>query len=356
MLDSTDSVNLVAFVFSPLQALNLIEYSRRFTRPVDLVVVGAASEIEPASRIQIEAVLSMEPPRQVIYCEWPRSWGRKPIRVHKEIRSGVTEVLAHLQPRPYEFVVGEYRSAFSWAVLHRLKDLVRSVTVLDDGTATLRIDRRRSLWRSSKRWREKLKSLILLGLGIRGIFPPDSLTFFTTYSLDTRLTDDDVVLRNDYRALRAELQDLPPDKDSVYVIGSPYQEKGVVDDGDVEMALELARFAAESTGRDVVYMAHRSERAEKLDALREKVTVVLPDVPFEIYAQAVGKRPQRIVGYTSSLFVTAAELLGESVDIVALEIPRDRVNDSWLSFVDDIYRYYRDELGSAIRVVKLPTT
>jgi hypothetical protein len=179
------------------------------------------------------------------------------------------------------------------------------------------------------------------------------LTFFTTYILDDHVAASDTIVRNDYRTLSAELRKLPPDEKRVYVIGTPHREAGVVrkDVDDVELALDLIRFAAESTGKEPVYMAHRRERDDKLDALRKEVRVVTPDVPFEIYPLALGKRPRTIVGYCSSLFVTAAELLGDSVEIIALQIPRHCVNDSSLSFVDGIYQYYRTELATAIRVV-----
>ncbi|GAY16513.1 hypothetical protein [Mycobacterium sp. shizuoka-1] len=347
-------MKLVAFVFSPLQALNLLEYSQRFDRPVDVVVVGTLSGLETTSRTQIDAVLSLVKPRTIIYRTWLLSSG-KPLRARRAVSSAVSALREHLTAGPYEFVVGEYRNSFSWAVLHRLGDLVGSVVVVDDGTAMLRIDRRRPTLLSRKALRLRLKSLIFLVFGVRGVLPPSALTFFTIFALEAHLADSDTIVRNDYRTLSAELRKLPPDEDSVYVIGTPHREAGVMDTGDVELALELARFAGEWTGKEVVYMAHRRERAEKLDALRAEFTVVMPDVPFEIYPRVIGKQPRAVVGYYSSLFATVADLLGDSVDITALQIPRDGVNESWLPFVEDVYRYYRTELASAVKVIEHPT-
>ena len=344
-------MSLVAFIDSPLQALNLLEYSQRFDREVLLVVVGGVSELEPISRTQIEAVLSLLCPKQIVYESWQLR-PRELRKAHRALSSGVASLCSHLSSGSYEIVVGEYRSAFSWVVIHRLKSLIRNVVVVDDGTAMLRIDRRRSIPRSREQLRLKLKSLIFLAVGISGVAPPAGLTFFTTFALGDRVAEGDAIVHNDYRTLSAELRNLPPDDDSVYVIGAPYREAGAVDRGDVELALELTRFAAEYTGKEVVYMAHRRERPEKLDALREHVHVVRPNVPFEIYPRLHGKRPRLIVGYYSSVLATAAELLGDSVEIVALRIPRDRINHSWLSFVDGVYRYYQTELPTAIRVVE----
>lgn len=353
--DSVDPAHVVAFVFSPLQALNLVEYIQRFGRQVDLVVVGHASVIEPSSRKQIEAVLSSISPGEILYDEWLLSPTR-PAGALRKVAAAATQLQEHLSTGPYEFVVGEYRSAFSWAVLQRLSGLVQRLVVVDDGTATLRIDRRNSVLKSPKVRRQKLKALLFLGMGIRGVVPAAGLTFFTSYCLDDRVAEGDVIVRNDYRVLSAELRALPPDDECVYVIGGPHLEVGEVNHGDVELALELTRFATEFTGKQVVYMAHRRERGEKLDALRKEVTVVTPNVPFEIYPRVIGKRPRTIVGYYSSLFVTAAELLGDTVDIIALQIPRDRINGSWLPFIDDIYQYYRTDLSAAVRIVEHPSS
>lgn len=344
-------MHLVAFVYSPLQALNLFEYCRRFDRQVDVVVVGGVEALEPSSRTQLDEVLSLVRPRVILYREWGY-WSHWPKGARRALADGLSALLAHLSDRPYEFVVGEYRSAYSWAVLHRLKGLARKVVVIDDGTAMLRIDRRRSPLRSRKALRQKAKSLLFLAYGIPGVVPRPGVTFFTTYAIDDRVAVGDMIVRNDYRTLSAELRALPPDDDFVYVIGTPHREVGVVDEGDVDLALELARFAAEVTGKKVVYVAHRREGARKLDVLRNEFTVVMPNVPFEIYPRVIGKRPRVVVGYYSSLFVTIADLLGDAVEVLALEIPRERINDSWLSFVDSVYRYYRAELGSAVRVVE----
>jgi len=347
-------VTLVAFVASPLQALNLLEYSTRFSLDVDVVMLVGTSEIEPTSRTQIEAVLSLVRPRRIVYQGYGLSLKRLH-RVHRDLASGVAELREYFSAGVQDVVVGEYRSAFSWAVLFRL-GLAQRIVVVDDGTATLRIDRGRLVPRSRQEWRQTLQNVILLAIGIRGVVPPAGLTFFSQYALEGRTADNDVVVRNDYRTLSAELRSLPPDDESVYVIGAPYREAGAVAEGDLALALELTRFAADYTGKKVIYVAHRRERTEKLDALRQEVTVVVPNVPFEIYPRVTGKRPCTIVGYYTSVFVTAAELLGNRVEIISVRIPRDRLKNSFRPFVDGVYRYYETELSNAVRIIERPAS
>lgn len=361
-MDAVDATKVIAVVFTPLQALNLVEYSRRFGRQIDVVMVGVfSSGIEPHIRTQIETTLSTFNPREVIYHESElRTNG--PMGARRLIASAAGAFQAHLTAGPYEFVVGEYRSHFAWAVLHSLKSLVQRVIVVDDGSATLRIDRRRrSALRSPDARRQKLAVLMLLAMGIRAAVPSTGLTFFTTYAIDDHIASGDAIVRNDYQTLSAELRNLPPDDDSVYVIGGPHWgsmprawQAGEVEKADLELALELSRFAAEYTGMEVLYMAHRRESAEKLDAIRKEFRVVTPTVPFEIYPRVLGKRPRAIVGYYSSVIITAAELLGDSVDIIALQIPREFTDVSWRPFIDEVYRYFLNDLEPLVQVVDRP--
>lgn len=347
---SVTIVRVVAFIASPLQAVNLREYCRRFGRTVDLVVVEGVAELDPSSITQIEGVVSRLEAKQVIFCDS----GLSAKRIHQANRDlvvGLDAICKHLPTAPYECVVGEYHSPFTWAVLKRLGTVPRDIVVVDDGTATLLVDRRRLIPRSRHLWRQNLKRLAFLSVGIF-TFPPRGLTFFTTYAVEKNLAGNDTLICNDYRNLRAELQRLPPDDHFAYVIGSAHLEDGVVEGGDVELALDLIRFAAEYTGRKVVYMAHRRERPEKLDALQVAATVVTPDVPFEIYPEVIGKRPLTVVGYNSSALVTVAKFLGNSTEVISLQIPRDVINESWIPLVEAVYEYYRRELPQSIRIVE----
>jgi hypothetical protein len=65
-----EDVKLVGFISSPLQALNLVEYSNLVSRQVDLVVGGRFSVLEPVSRTQIAAGLAPAIPRHIIRSCW----------------------------------------------------------------------------------------------------------------------------------------------------------------------------------------------------------------------------------------------------------------------------------------------
>lgn len=353
MSDSTNDTKLVAIIFSPLQALNLLEYSNRFRAQIDLVVVGGASSLEPVSRAQIENVLEQAPPREVFYHEGGICPTR-PIRAHRSISSTARKIRASLTSGPHCFLVGEYRSAFSWAVIHSLSDLSDRIIVVDDGTAMLRIDRRSSVFRSSKVRKQKLKELVFRTIGIPGTVPRSGLTFFTNFPISQTVAQHDVIIRNDYRFLAASQRQLPPDEEFVYVIGNPLLEVGVVDSGDLELALRLIDYASTLAGRKVIYLAHRRERLEKLNYLNRAATVVIPSVPFELYAATVGKRPSVLVGYQSSLFTTAAQIFGDAIEIISVQLPRDQIGENWRRFIDGVYEYYRTSFPTSISINSLP--
>ncbi|MFM8857675.1 MAG: hypothetical protein ACKOI2_10845, partial [Actinomycetota bacterium] len=293
-------------------------------------------------------------PRQIIYLDGPRT--RRLDKARSVLASGIYKVKRHLAAGAYEVVIGEYRSAFAWALLRKLGVSVRSIVVVDDGTATLRMDRRRRIPRSREGWRLALQRTLLRLVGIRCAVPPAGLIFFTAYAIDDYIAEGDTLVRNDYRSLRDSICGLTPDEDSVYVLGGdvtgPHDAGGVdVYNHELELALELGRFAAADTGKAVIYVAHRREQVEKLDALRKEFTVVTPSVPFEIFPRIIGKRPRAIIAYCSSALVTAAELFGDSVDLTALQLPRAAIQESSRRFIDGIYDYYQREVP-AIRIVQ----
>ena len=81
-----------------------------------------------------------------------------------------------------------------------------------------------------------------------------------------------------------------------------------------------------------------------------------PDVPFEIYPRVIGRRPRFIVDTTHQSSLRRPKLLGNAVDIIALEMPRHQINSSWLPFIDAVYEYHRTELPTAIRIVDRPNS
>ena len=285
-----------------------------------------------------------------MYRDW-RLRSSQICRANRDVAAGVRELRSKLTASQYEFVVGEYRSNFTWAALYCLRSLTNNVVVVDDGAAMLRMVRRQSLPRSREQWRARLKVLALRAVGLHSGVPRAPLTFFSSFPIEDRVAANDKVIHNDYRHIRAEIQSLPPDNDCVYVVGGAYLEAGCLASGDIELALALIRFAATYTGKRVVYLAHRREREEKVDALRQEATVVRPNLPFELYLNALGKRPRTMVGYYSSVFTTATELLGASVELIVLEIPREQINDASLDLVDDVYQYYRAKLTDSVVVV-----
>ncbi len=100
-------------------------------------------------------------------------------------------------------------------------------------------------------------------------------------------------------------------------------------------------------------MTCRRVWAEKTGVLRPEVRVFTSNAPSEVCLWVLGKQPRtRIRYYCSSPFMTAAKFFGDGVEIISLRIPLGSVNDSRFSFVEDMHRYGKAELGSVVRVAE----
>ncbi len=339
---------------SPLQALNLLEYSQRSDGEVSVVLTADREAEAPGNHEQILAVLEYAGAGHVIRHPC-RLDATRPWTSRREVSRLAKELNALIPPDPVVLVVGEFRSPFAWALARKLRIPRTSRVVVDDGTAMLRIDRSAGLIpRNRVGLRRSLRRLVF-GFAFRLIgmpaTPPRSLTFFSAYDIRDRISAKDRLLANDYRCQRDALRSLPPDRERVYVIGTPHLEAGVVAHGDVELALALVAQAEDLTGLRAVYMPHRRERDEKLERIRARCDVLVPDVPFELFPLRTGVRPTQVVGYYSSLFVTLSSLLADLVRITAVDLPRGTVSPSWLGFVDEVYDEYRTLHTASVAVV-----
>lgn len=321
---------------------------------MSLVLVADREAAASSNQDQTAAVIDLVSPERVL-THASRIHLRHPWKSRRDVKLLASELNALLPGGPIEVVVGEFRSPFAWAVVRKLQIPSESRIVIDDGTAMLRINRRMGVPYSRTELRAWLRrftfGFIYRLIGLTATPPATGLTFFSAYDIGDRIHPGDRLVTNDYQVQRTMLRALPPDVENVYLIGTPHLEAGVVTGGDIELALDLIAQAKAQTGLRVVYMPHRRERAEKLDAIRAHCDVLVPDVPFELFPLRQGARPAHVVGYYSSLFVTLSILLGDAVRITAVDIPRANVYGSWQRFLDDVYAEYRTSHAATITVV-----
>ena len=126
----------VALIFTPLQAINLLEYAETTGNAPELILVGKSTNL--LNRRGIAEVLEGVDATVVeieVYSGVPLPDARQD--------ASLAEVLFQLRAvkRPIRMVFGEYRSTLVWRLV-RLLDLPgKRVIFVDDGAATLSIDR-----------------------------------------------------------------------------------------------------------------------------------------------------------------------------------------------------------------------
>lgn len=126
----------VALIFTPLQAINILEYAEAAGHELALILIGNSTN--PRNRQQIAEVLE--------------GVGAKVIQIagHSGVPlpgvrqdAALAEVLSHLSAigQPIRMIFGEYRSSLAWRLIRMLDLSGKRVVFVDDGAATLSIDR-----------------------------------------------------------------------------------------------------------------------------------------------------------------------------------------------------------------------
>lgn len=340
----------IAMISSPLQALNLVEYAKAAGARIDLVLVGDGVSLEKTIP-QIRAVLA-ELPDAAIHLRrhdirtagGPQWWGEM---------FGELLVRASSIGRPVErLLVGDIRLLPAFQLARALGLATEQIIVLDDGMATLSIDRTEgSAWERSleQPWSQ----------AVPDERAPRGLTLFTAYADAVRAAAEDRVIANEYGFLRSRLAGLAVDPELVVVAGSPFTEPGVDLSvvADLRVARDLIRTAQKRfPGARLVYAPHRREKADKLVILRAEVDVHEFDVPFELAPLELGALPAAVVGFHSSLLVNLARLYADFPEVAMLAVrpPEELFDPARASARAAAFDFLTQHTLGRVEVVPLP--
>jgi hypothetical protein len=336
----------VAHLSAPIQALNLVEYVKATGTVVDLAIIG-----DPATETtvpQILRILDELLPGLPVHVRQRTGFGWADGAHWDATFTEMLTVFERLGRPVGTFVIGEWRARMLWQLANHLGLRGDQLVVLDEGTATLYIDRT-----PDSEWeRELLVPQPNLKVSDR---MPRGITFFTAYDDVVRAAGDDTVIPNRYPTLSEEFRRLPVHEDEVIVIGSPFFEANVVLAGDVELTLDLLdQVRRDYPGARLAYSPHRRERAEKLDALREHVDVLTVDLPFEFVPVQLGYRPAAFAGFTSSLMGNLADLIPDDRSEVRVYLlPAEVLATAGRHLVPD-YEFLGTHRSGRVRVVATP--
>lgn len=323
----------LAYIESPLQAFNLMEFVNKNGITLDYLVVNKKTLVSKLNYSQICYVLKYIKCLNVSYIDVESN------------KSNISKIKGMVRKIPFSstddvsIIGGEYRSLIFWFMVGYFKK--RQVYIVDDGTATLRLNRRT---RSFKGW---LRAKVLSLLGACDSYN-ERITFISVYDIIDRVSKKDRVINHKYDYFKSLTEGFSNDKDIVYVIGTPLLEAGVVRGEDIEITLKLiSDLKCISSGKTLVYIPHRRERLEKIESIKEVVEVQYLDFPFELLPLVSGNNVKNIAGFYSSLFDNMLSIYGGNLTINSFYVPEYIITPEWTEFVNQVYYNYKRYEGDS---------
>lgn len=331
----------IAYIESPLQAFNLIEYLDVNNLVLDLLIINKRTKNSPFNHSQIVYLVNMVKYHSIMTIDVEGQLN-KVIDIRREL-IGVNCLAS--RDEMVTLIAGEYRARVFWMLANKFPR--RDVVLLDDGTATLRIQRSDNL-----SMRSMLKSAMLKLLGMVNN-EREKITFFTVYDIENKVSKNDCVIRHNYQNYKAKLQDLPQGENKVFIIGSPLYEAGVTIVDDVELTMKMIRsLKCNNEMTKFIYIPHRRERDEKLSALEGEVEVCRLGYPFEVYPLVTGENILSIAGFYSSLYDNLVKIYDDRIKVTSFVLDHDVLSPEWIDFVASVYKNYECYKDADITFVK----
>ncbi|WP_175411560.1 hypothetical protein [Streptomyces sp. TRM64462] len=305
----------LAFVESPVQVLNVLEWVHaRSHAPTDLTLV-VLPPTDPMSRGQLRRMAGLARDEGVTV-RWHEARGREgsPVRTLRD--------LAPLLRAAEHVLVGDPFSRYVQLLLGLFGP--PSLTVVDDGTATMefaaQLARGERLVRWHRRGSRSPRELALAPvttLARRRLTPGRRRTVEIFTALPVEPPPGTEVTRNAFDWTRARFG--PPRLTrGADLVGTSLVETGVVDPDRYVAAVE-ALAAAHGVTR---YFAHRRESAPKLHRIATEtgLEIVRPELPLELIARR-GPTGRTVLSFPSTVVHTLpAALAGTGVTITVCDI------------------------------------
>ncbi|MHC3468196.1 hypothetical protein ACYF6T_05740 [Streptomyces sp. 7R007] len=313
----------LAFVESPVQLLNVLEWAHAHAPGAELTLV-VLSPTDPMTRGQLRrmAELAREEGHEV---RW------------EEARGGASAPfqtiggLSGLLRRADRIVLGDPFSRYVQLLLTitRARDLV----VVDDGTATMEFVAQLARGERLVRWHRKggrpgPRDLLFAPVSSsarRRLTPSDTrrVEIFTSMPMDEK-PDGVTVSANSFAWTRARFGP-PRITKGADMVGTSLVETGVV---DADRYLEAVRTLAKAHGA-TRYFTHRRESTEKLHllAVETGLEIVRPDLPLELIARR-GPVGRTILSFPSTVVHTLPlALAGTEVRVAVCDIDPEWLTD-----------------------------
>jgi hypothetical protein len=357
-------ISNIFLLTTPSQLINVIEAKRHFNISANssVAIINAYS----TNLIQMKELLKQVEWSEIIFME---DDAERQKEHEQHLKNGnrlraikrVFQQSAKLKNliRKYSIVknlfVGYYLSLENIHIVNKV--YYERLILLDDGIATLEVNRRRknnisflNAWNIEFLGRVLFKKFIL---GYK-LNHPKSAVFFTSYNIETGPNDS--IVNNDYSEIK-RLVGHRETSNEVYFLGQPLSEEmpKIVTE---EVYFRYIEFVMEKfKSQKVVYIPHRDEDRSKLERLKNafNISILFNDIPFEIFLLKQPKLPRYLVGLITSAIPNCKAIFGEALNIQAIRINRSHIiNKALITPVEETYVYFETLVDGKFRILSIP--
>ncbi|MET9918109.1 hypothetical protein ABZZ04_13590 [Streptomyces sp. NPDC006435] len=316
----------LAFVESPVQLLNVLEWAYAEggdDRVLTDITVVVLPPVDPMSRGQLRRMAELARD-EGIHVRWQEARGgaSAPLKSLRDL-AGLVRGARHI-------VIGDPFSRYVQLLLTMVR--ARSLTVVDDGTATMEFVAQLARGERLVRWHRKggsgPRELVLAPVTARArsrFVPSDTRTVEVFTAMPVEAPPGVTITPNTFAWTRARFG--PPNlTKGADLVGTSLVETGVVDrDQYLEAVAALSR-----THGATRYFAHRRESTDKLHAL-EALTgleIVRPDLPLELIARR-GPIGRTVLSFPSTVVHTLPlALAGTEAKVAVCDIAPEWLRDT----------------------------
>ncbi|MFD3485105.1 hypothetical protein [Streptomyces sp. NPDC058665] len=317
------SPRAIAFVESPVQLLNVLEWARASATGAELTVI-VLSPTDPMSRGQLRrmAELARDAGFTVRWQE-ARGGASAPLRTIRE--------LAPLLRKAERIVIGDPFSRYVQLMLTLVSS--KELTVVDDGTATMEFIAQlvhgeplvRWHRRGGRRGPRELALAPVSAVARRRLTPSRTRNVEVFTSMPVEAPPGITVTANTFEWTKATFGP-PRIAKGADMVGTSLVETGVV---DLEQYVTAVGSLARTHGA-TRYFAHRRESVEKLHRLATEtgLEIVRPDLPLELIARR-GPIGSTVLSFPSTVVHTLPlALAGTGVRVAVWDIAPEWLKDN----------------------------
>lgn len=357
-----NSINIF-LISTPLQLINAIEARHHFNLAnSDAIIIINAYATNLTS---IQNLLNNDDWASIIYVESSVEQQKehesnlKNYKLYPVIKKLITSkkkldsIISSVSKIRYLFV-GYYLSLEN---LHFINSTSHEqIVLLDDGIATIEINRRRrsrqslySAW-SIEFFVKALMKRVLFGYKL---YHPDRVTYFSIYKID--VPQSDKLICNNYGFIRQQIG-LKSQSQIAYLLGQPLSEINPKIIEEEKYLYYVERIIEHLRPLRVIYIPHRDEDKSKVTRMINKLGIEILEiqVPFEWFLIHSIERPSKVAGLVTSALPNCKSLFGGEIEFISFKMKgEDYIRSGIIQSITGTYQYFEGISDDNFRVISL---